>query len=105
MAPLAGQGDCCHSLAGFGATPAELRAFLHLCVICEALAIDGASLADFGAGTAGKAMQGRSSNHEIGTGLADFGTVEQQTNVRRLSVLAAHVQTVRGRFQADAVAV
>jgi hypothetical protein len=78
---------------------------LHLCIVWKALTIDGASLTDLGTGTAGETMQGRVADHKIGAGLADFCTVEQQANVRCLGVLAAPLQTVRRRFQADAVTV
>jgi hypothetical protein len=43
--------------------------------------------------------------HEISGALAYLGTIEQQSNMLRLRVVAAFVQTVRHRLQANVVAI
>jgi hypothetical protein len=77
---------------------------LHRGIITEALAILGATLADLRAQAASLAMQRRVAQHEIGARLTNIGAVEQQTNMSGLRMSATHTQTVRHRFQADAVA-
>jgi hypothetical protein len=93
----------CHPLAAFGAASARLRTSLHLGVITHLLATRRALLTYLSANTACARVQIRSEQHKVGARLADFSAGEQQLNVARLRMLAAHLQAVRNCLQTDAV--
>jgi hypothetical protein len=78
-----------HFLARGCAFAAYLDTRLHLQVIHEAVAGLCTAFANFSAHTAGPTMQRRQADHEIGAGLADLCTIQQQTDVIRIGLLAA----------------
>ena len=95
-----------HLPASFGAAAADLSALPHHVVsISQTFAVFGAAVANFGAHSTGTAMKLGIAQHEICGALADLGTVEQQNDVFAASVIAAFVQTVRHRLEANVVAI
>jgi hypothetical protein len=76
----------------------------HLVIPGHALTLIGAGSANVRAHTAGELMPLRSAEHEVGAGLAYVGAVEQQPDVRRLGMLAAELEAVARRTDADRVA-
>jgi hypothetical protein len=98
-------GFHCHLPTGRCTTTAHLGTGLHLLVISKALTIHSTHIADFGTHATGSHMQRRVSQHEIGTGLTNLGTIQHQGNVSRVCVLPALLQTVGDGVQASAMAV
>ena len=80
-----------HVLARFGATAASLGAGVHIRVVTQPLAVARTALADFGTHTTCAAMKLGTAQHKVRAGLADLGAIEQQPNMGRLGVLAAHL--------------
>jgi hypothetical protein len=78
-----------HFMARGCAFATYLGTRLHLQVIHEAVAGLCTAFADFSAHTAGLTMQRRQAEHEIGAGLANLCTIQQQTDMIRLGLLAA----------------
>lgn len=97
-------GSAGHLAAALGAAPALLRATAHL-VAVEPLAGLGAAITGLGADTAGVVVERRAAEHEVSARVADVGAVEQRPDVLSGGVLAAFVQAVDDRRQADVVAV
>jgi hypothetical protein len=62
-------------------------------------------LASFSAHIANTSMQRGMDQHEVGTGLADFCTIEQGGDVLRRCVFASELQAVRHCGETNAVAV
>jgi hypothetical protein len=83
---------------------AGVGALFHVCVFIHASAIVGALGADHRAGPAGLVMQIRPAQHEIAARVADLHAIHHQPDVVRVGVLAAHVQAMLHRFEADVVA-
>jgi hypothetical protein len=95
-----------HLSANLGAAATGLSALPHHVVsIGQTFAVFSAAVAYFGAGRTYSTMQLRVTQHEIRGGLAYLRTVEQQSNVFAASVIAAFVQTVRHRLEANVVAI
>lgn len=95
-----------HLAARLGALAAHMGATPHhLVAIGQALAIIRATFANIGAHAAGPGVELRTAQHEVCARRADLGAIEQQADMTRFSVLAAHLQTMLCRFKTDCVAV
>jgi hypothetical protein len=66
-----------HLATRFSAPAALLRTALHFWIARELLATGGARITDRCANATGRGMKLRTTQHEVGTGLADLCTVEQ----------------------------
>jgi hypothetical protein len=83
-----------------------LRALPHHIVVGrEFFAVLGAAVANFGANTTDVGMKIRVPQQEIRGGLAYLGTVQQQSEMIRVSVFTAFVQAVRHGFQTNVVTI
>lgn len=88
------------------APPTNFDALLHQLVAGrQSLTVFSTAVANFSANRADAAMKIGIAKHEISGALAYLGTIEQQSNTLRLRVIAAFVQAVRHRLQADVVAI
>jgi hypothetical protein len=83
----------CHLAARLGTAAADLRTLVHE-LVAKALAIGGATLAYFGTYPARTRVELRATDHKICAGLADLGTIEQQADMIRFGMLAAHLQAM-----------
>ena len=70
-----------HLPARLGAAPADLGAGRHVGILAHPVALVGAAGADLRAGPASVRMHRRAADHEVGTGAADIGAVQQQADV------------------------
>ena len=91
-----------HLSASVGVATAGSRALLHDIAGSKPLAVFRAAIANFSANSADAAVHLGIAQHEIRGALAYLSTVEQQGNMLRLRVIAALVQAVGHRLQADA---
>jgi len=93
-----------HTVGAFRATAADLGTLLHLVVVgSKGRAGFSAARADLGAGGTSLTMKFRGANHEIGVDLADLHAVVEQTNMRQISVFAAHAQAILHGLDANPV--
>ena len=94
-----------HASARLGATPTCIRTLRHQ-LVASAHGPAGclARPADLGTGRARVHAVIRAAEHEVRRRLTDFRAVEQQPDVMRLGVLAAEVEAVVRRLEADGVA-
>jgi hypothetical protein len=92
-----------HLFATFGAAQACFQALLH--VLADVLAALRARTADFSASGAQLCVHFESGQHRVGGRPANLGAVQHQSEVRRLGVFAALLQTMSHRHvQTDAMA-
>lgn len=76
----------------------------HFLVIAEFLAHLSALLTDLRASSAYKGVKLGTAQHEISTGLTDFGAVAKQLYMLRLGMLIALLKTISEDLRANAVA-
>lgn len=90
-----------HVFATFRATATRLRAFVH---VADLLATPCTGVAYLGACRADSVMQGRITQHEVGGGLANLGTIDHQPEMLFFDMFAACTQAIRQRhLQANVV--
>lgn len=71
----------------------------------EEFAVVGTAAANFRADAAGEVVEVGPGEHEVGAGLADFGTVQHEAEVYGLDMFAAHFEAViHRRLEAHAMA-
>ena len=87
-----------HALARLLTPSALVGALPHRLVVSgHALAVLGARAADLRAHPADPGMHVRATEHEIGAGVADISTIQQEPDVRRLGMSATEFETmIRG---------
>lgn len=90
-----------HLTARFGAAPANVGAALHQLVVAKPFAVFRTGLADLRAHLAGARVMSGSHEHEARARVADFRARHQHSDVLRLGVFAAQLQTVADGFEAD----
>src|SRR5215216_2221131 len=71
----------CHLTAGLSASATCFRALHHHLIIPKTLAVQGTLFADVCTHLTDLRVRVRHAQHEVGTGLTDFGTVHQQGDV------------------------
>lgn len=92
-----------HPFTRGGRLTASIGAALHLRIIRgESLAGIGTPTTCLGTDVANSALQVGTSKHEVGGGTTNLRAVEQQPDVVRRGVCAAHLETVRNGFDAEA---
>jgi len=92
-----------HLPTAFGTTLTGLHTLIHVAYLCTTL---GACYTHLGAHATDAPVQRRMAQHKVGTCLADFGAVEHQAEMTRLSVAPARFQAViHRRAQANSVTV
>ena len=80
-----------HHAAAFRTGAASVGTALH---ITDALAIFCTGVANFRAGAANRCVHRRTHQHDVGCGLADFGTAQHESHMSGFGVFATGIEAV-----------